>query len=66
MGTTDAHQTNNETNEQRLTGLVPRRLSPPITIPLPSDMHDAVTFALQWQGIGPYANFWEAAGAEEK
>jgi hypothetical protein len=48
-----------------LAGLIPRRLGPEATVPLPSDLLETVRLALHWQATGPYARLWEAAGAEQ-
>jgi hypothetical protein len=45
--------------------LIPRRLGPETTGPLPDHMHGAIKLALDWQQTGAYAEFWEVAGAEE-
>ena len=54
-----------EAVEGQLVGLIPRRLGPETTGPLPSHMHSALKLALEWQQVGAYAQFWESAGAEE-
>lgn len=54
-----------EATERQLLGLIPRRLGPETTGPVPNHMHSALRLALAWQTIGAYAEFWESAGAEE-
>lgn len=54
-----------EAAERQIVGLIPRRLGPEAPGPVPDHMRSALMLSLEWQKIGAYAEFWEAAGAEE-
>jgi hypothetical protein len=54
-----------EAAEGQLLGLIPRRLGPETSGPLPSHMRGTLKLALEWQQVGVYAQFWESAGIEE-
>jgi hypothetical protein len=66
VATSDHDQsTAHEAAERQILGLIPRRLGPEAPGPVPDHMRSALVLSLEWQQIGAYAEFWEAAGAEE-
>lgn len=61
----EAQSAAQEAAEHQILGLIPRRLGPEAPGPIPDHMRSALKLSLEWQQIGAYAEFWEAAGAEE-